>query len=87
MFHVDYFNKNFKNTITLKKLKLRLKNARISYEPLEDGDDFSYGFNSKYLKHIGDYWLNKYDWKYHEGIINNLPQFITEIEGLKVCFF
>lgn len=66
---------------------MRLKNARISYEPLEDCDDFSYGFNGKYLKHVANYWLNKYNWKYHEGIINTLPQFITEIEGLKADIF
>ncbi|EFO26793.1 hydrolase [Loa loa] len=67
-------------------LKFRLKNWRISYEPLEDCNDFSYGFNGKYLKYVANYWLNKYNWKYHEAIINILPQFITEIEGLKIHF-
>uniref|UniRef100_A0A1I8F198 Epoxide hydrolase n=1 Tax=Wuchereria bancrofti TaxID=6293 RepID=A0A1I8F198_WUCBA len=36
----------------IQDLKFRLKNARINYEPLEDCNDFSYGFNSKYLKYI-----------------------------------
>ncbi|MCP9257973.1 Epoxide hydrolase 1 [Dirofilaria immitis] len=67
-------------------LKYRLKNARITYEPLEDCVDFSYGFNGKYLKYVISYWLDKYNWKYHEGIINTLPQFTTEIEGLKIHF-
>uniref|UniRef100_A0A0R3RIX1 Epoxide hydrolase n=1 Tax=Elaeophora elaphi TaxID=1147741 RepID=A0A0R3RIX1_9BILA len=70
----------------IEDLKFRLKNARISYEPLEDSNDFSYGFNSKYLKHLANYWLNEYNWKYYEDIINSLPQFTTEIEGLKVHF-
>nr|CTP81923.1 Bm6095, isoform a [Brugia malayi] len=70
----------------IQDLKFRLKNARINYEPLEDCNDFSYGFNSKYLKYVANYWLNKYNWKYHEGIINTLPQFTTEIEGLKIHF-
>ncbi|KAL3998370.1 Epoxide hydrolase N terminus family protein [Acanthocheilonema viteae] len=70
----------------IQDLKSRLKNARISYEPLEDCNDFSYGFNGKYLKHVANYWLNKYNWKYHEGIINSLPQFVTEVEGLKIHF-
>ncbi|VDO27460.1 unnamed protein product [Onchocerca flexuosa] len=67
-------------------LKYRLRNARINYESLEECNDFSYGFNGKYLKHLANYWLNKYNWKYHEDIINSLPQFITEIEGLKIHF-
>ncbi|EJW81476.1 hydrolase, partial [Wuchereria bancrofti] len=70
----------------IQDLKFRLKNARINYEPLEDCNDFSYGFNSKYLKYVANYWLNKYNWKYHESIINTLPQFTTEIEGLKIHF-
>ncbi|VDN20830.1 unnamed protein product [Gongylonema pulchrum] len=51
-------------------LKYRLRSARISYDPLEDEDNFQYGFNSKYLRELTNYWLNKYNWRYHEAIIN-----------------
>ncbi|CAO4380112.1 unnamed protein product [Caenorhabditis nigoni] len=67
-------------------LKHRLQNSRISHSVLEDSDDFYYGFNSKQLLKLRDYWLNKYDWRKQEAILNQFPQFTTEIEGLQVHF-
>ncbi|CAI5452344.1 unnamed protein product [Caenorhabditis angaria] len=67
-------------------LKLRLKNSRISHNSLEDSDDFYYGFNSKHLLKLRDYWQTKYDWRKYEAILNEFPQFITEIEGLNIHF-
>uniref|UniRef100_A0A8R1DVM1 Epoxide hydrolase n=1 Tax=Caenorhabditis japonica TaxID=281687 RepID=A0A8R1DVM1_CAEJA len=67
-------------------LKQRLTNSRISHVPLEDSDDFYYGFNAKHLLKLRDYWLNKYDWKKQEALLNQFPQFTTQIEGLQVHF-
>ena len=33
-----------------------------------------------------DYWLNKYDWRTQEKILNQHPQFLTQIEGLDIHF-
>uniref|UniRef100_A0A915Q4U7 Epoxide hydrolase n=1 Tax=Setaria digitata TaxID=48799 RepID=A0A915Q4U7_9BILA len=63
-----------------------LEASHFSYEPLEDRNDFSNGFNGEYLKHVASYWLKKYNWRYHEEIINTVPHFTTEIEGLKIHF-
>ncbi|KHN79201.1 Epoxide hydrolase 1 [Toxocara canis] len=70
----------------LKDLRMRLQNARISHEPLEDSDNFEYGFNANFLRTIIRYWAEKFDWRKQEAIINRFPQFTTEIEGLKVHF-
>lgn len=47
-------------------------------------NDFEYGFNLKTLQKFRSYWANKYDWRKWERVLNKLPQFTTEIEGLKV---
>ncbi|CAI2354005.1 unnamed protein product [Caenorhabditis sp. 36 PRJEB53466] len=67
-------------------LKHRLQNARVSHSVLEDSDNFYYGFNAKQLLKLRDYWLNKYDWRKQEALLNQFPQFTTEIEGLQVHF-
>lgn len=74
------------STTVLDDLKYRLENARISHEVLEDVDNFEYGFNSKTLKKVKDYWINQYDWKKYENILNSFPQYITQIEGLNIHF-
>lgn len=70
----------------LEDLKMRLERTRILHTPLEDSDNFMYGFNANYLRSVVDYWRTKFDWRKQEKIINNFPQFITEIEGLKIHF-
>ncbi|KAI6237897.1 Epoxide hydrolase [Aphelenchoides besseyi] len=71
---------------TLKDLKDRLRNSRIGHEQLEDAKDFSYGFNLKTLLEFKDHWLNKYDWRKYEAILNGFPQYKTQIEGLQIHF-
>ncbi|KAJ1359106.1 hypothetical protein KIN20_017748 [Parelaphostrongylus tenuis] len=70
----------------LQDLKRRLENARISHTPLEDSDNFWYGFNSRELEVFRKYWLNDYNWRQYESIINGFRHFKTEIEGMKIHF-
>jgi epoxide hydrolase-like protein len=35
---------------------------------------------------LARYWATEYDWRKIEAKLNALPQFITEIEGLDICF-
>jgi len=48
--------------------------------------NFEYGFNSAYLKDVVRYWVEKYNWRDHEKILNSYPQFTTTIEGIQVHF-
>ena len=74
----------------LADLKTRLK-LETSVEgnrlvpPLE-GIGFQYGFNTKFLPTITNYWLNKYDWRAREKLLNKYPQFKTTISGIEIHF-
>uniref|UniRef100_A0A0K0CZ45 Epoxide hydrolase n=1 Tax=Angiostrongylus cantonensis TaxID=6313 RepID=A0A0K0CZ45_ANGCA len=70
----------------LQDLKRRLESARIFHTHLEDSDNFWYGFNSDELEVFRKYWLNDYNWREYEAVINGFRHFMTEIEGLKVHF-
>lgn len=74
----------------LADLKTRLslevsKEGNRLVPPLE-GIGFQYGFNSKFLPTITNYWLNKYDWKAREKALNKYPQFKTTISGIEIHF-
>ncbi len=64
------------------KHRIELDLARLA-PPLEDVG-FNYGFNTDYLKEVGDYWLKKYDWRKAERGLNRFPSFKTRIDGLDV---
>uniref|UniRef100_A0AC35UF37 Epoxide hydrolase n=1 Tax=Rhabditophanes sp. KR3021 TaxID=114890 RepID=A0AC35UF37_9BILA len=70
----------------LTDLKNRLVNSRIGHTTLEDVKSFEYGVNTKALLDIKNYWLNKYDWKKQEAMLNAFPQFKTQIEGLNIHY-
>ncbi|OQV21193.1 Epoxide hydrolase 1 [Hypsibius exemplaris] len=68
----------------LEDLQNRLRRTR--YGTAMPGQNFAYGFPADQLKNIVDYWLNKYDWKKQEALINQYDHFKTNIEGLNIHF-
>ncbi|OQV21191.1 Epoxide hydrolase 1 [Hypsibius exemplaris] len=68
----------------LEDLKDRLRNTR--YGTAMPGQNFVYGFPADQLKKVVDYWLNKFDWKKQEALINQYDHFKTNIEGLNIHF-
>lgn len=68
----------------LKDLNDKLK-ASIYPSPLEDVE-FEYGFNTKYLRTVVDYWQNKYDWRKQEAAINTFNHFKTQIDGIDIHY-
>jgi len=69
----------------LKDLKERLTSATRIPKPLS-GINFEYGINGDFVQKIRDYWLNKYQWRQREKLLNQYPQFLTNIEGLDIHF-
>ena len=70
------------------RIKIDLERLKsVGIKTLEDVDS-EYGYNVDHLMNIvSDYWLNKYDWKKQEKILNKvLPQFKTQIDGLEIHF-
>lgn len=68
----------------LDDLQMRLKNTRWTDEPANAG--WSYGTNPSYLKEIVTYWQTKYDWRKQEAMLNQFPQFKTNIDGVNIHF-
>jgi pimeloyl-ACP methyl ester carboxylesterase len=50
------------------------------------GVDWRYGVPLGYLKDLTQYWRTEYDWRAQEKLLNDLPQFTTEIDGQNVHF-
>ena len=65
-------------------LKLRLKRTRWTDEILDSG--WKYGASLSYVKEISDHWLNSFDWRNTENEINRYPNYIGEINGIKIHF-
>ena len=77
--------------VNLTDLELQDLQARIKSDltrlvgPLEDSG-FLYGFNSKFLAQVAEYWSQAYNWRAEEQTINSFPQFKTNIDGLNIHF-
>lgn len=50
------------------------------------GAGWEYGTSLPYLRDLAAYWRGAYDWRKHEAALNELPQFVTEIDGAQVHF-
>ena len=70
--------------IELDELRLRL--ARTRWPEEEPVKDWSQGVPLAKLQALCDYWQNQYDWRRCETMLNNLGQYQTKIDGLKIHF-
>ncbi len=68
----------------LEDLKRRLRTIR--WPERECVDDWSQGLPLAYAQEVAKYWLEKYDWRAREKLLNRFPQFKTEIDGLGIHF-
>jgi epoxide hydrolase len=65
---------------------LRERLARTRWPEPETVDDWSQGVPLGYLRELCRYWAEEYDWGATEARLNALPQFRTEIDGLRIHF-
>jgi len=68
----------------LKDLKQRVKATR--WPSMELVDDRSQGVQLKAMQALARYWTADYDWRKAEARLNALPQFTTDIDGVKIHF-
>jgi microsomal epoxide hydrolase len=68
----------------LADLKTRLKNPRVP--DALNGDGWTYGTDTGYLKQLVTYWRDRYDWRAQERALNQFEQFTTNIDGLTIHF-
>ncbi|WP_062987198.1 epoxide hydrolase family protein [Nocardia anaemiae] len=50
------------------------------------GSGWDKGVSISYLKGLAEYWRSEYDWRAVEARLNELPQFVTDIDGQQVHF-
>jgi pimeloyl-ACP methyl ester carboxylesterase len=68
----------------LEDLKTRLAKTRWPDEPENAG--WSYGTNPGYLRELVTYWQESFDWRKQETLLNSLPQYKVEIDGVEIHF-
>jgi len=68
----------------LDDLKRRLGATR--WPDRETPGDWSQGAPLAYMKELCEYWKHEYDWRKCEAGLNQVPQFITNIDGLDFQF-
>lgn len=51
-----------------------------------EGIGWSRGVPVDYLKELAEYWRSGYDWRAWEARLNEIPQFVTEIDGATIHF-
>lgn len=68
----------------LDDLKRRLENTRWPGEA--EGSGWNFGTSEVYLKELVNYWLTKYDWRKQETLLNQYPQYIADVNGVKIHF-
>jgi epoxide hydrolase len=65
-------------------LKARLARARWPRQPR--GVGWERGVPLEYLERLAGYWAGEFDWRAQEAELNEMPQFMTEIDGQDIHF-
>lgn len=69
---------------TLADLRSRLARARLPSQVR--GADWAYGANLGYMRELVEYWLDAYDWRAQETMLNRMPQFLADVDGRQIHF-
>jgi pimeloyl-ACP methyl ester carboxylesterase len=77
------FRVNFSDT-ELTELRRRISGAR--WPDRETVTDQSQGPQLATMQKLARYWATEYDWRKVEARLNDLPNFVTEIDGLDIHF-
>ena len=62
----------------------RIRNTRLPERELVD--NASQGVQLRVIRDLAEYWANGHDWRAVEARLRELPQFVTEIDGLDIHF-
>lgn len=65
---------------------IRSKVEAFDWSQLPDVGAWEAGVGLADLKRLVDYWLETYDWRAAERRLNQLPNFVTEVEGERIHF-
>lgn len=68
----------------LDDLKSRLTRTRFPDQIA--ASEWTYGVDVRFCRELVNYWQTTYNWRKHEQALNEIPQFVTEIDGLQIHF-
>jgi len=68
----------------LQDLRERLQRTRLPDEI--PGSGWRYGTSRAYLQELIDYWCDGYDWRAQERLLNSFPQYLVEIDGIRLHY-
>ena len=60
--------------------------ARTRWPQHPAGDDWARGVPLDYLQDLAGYWADGFDWRAQEARLNEIPQFVTTIDGQDIHF-
>src|SRR5689334_4094753 len=66
--------------------ELRRRIAATRWPERETVTDDSQGVPLAMMQDLGRYWADGYDWRPCQARLNDLPNFVTEIDGLDIHF-
>ena len=62
----------------------RLQRTRWPSEIVDSG--WSYGTNKSYLQELCEYWVDGFDWRKQETLLNRHDHFLREVDGFRVHY-
>jgi len=65
---------------------IRDRVARYDWDQLPDAGGWGSGVGKADLRRLVDYWLERFDWRAVERRLNELPQFVADVEGERIHF-
>ena len=68
----------------LNQLSERLKNTR--WPDAETVSSWDQGIPLDYAKSLTNYWINEYDWRRCEKMLNQWPNYMTSIDDMDIHF-
>ncbi len=81
--HIEPFHINVDDA-TLSDLRARLSRARFPSQVRNAG--WAYGANVGYLRELVEYWLDGYDWRAQEALLNRFPHYRADVDGCALHF-
>ena len=77
----------FKIDIPTKKISdIKAKIKNYPWNKISNLSKWNHGTNLSYLKELCNFWVNSFDWKKHENIINDFSNFKNKVDGIKIHF-
>ena len=79
---------NFPIHIEESEIELLHKKIELTRWPDEVNDKkWSHGTSLKFMKSVADYWVNNFDWRHHENLLNKIGSYKFQTSlGLKIHF-